>query len=149
MKRPFFWLGFSFGCWVHSRVMPCLIIMCHATLSTGQLPEVFGIHTLIRSLSLTCLPGIATLRLWAREHCTCVHAGRLPGNPCHRVTWPLLWAWRCIFLFSFLPPSVLTLFLFTGEEGERGRQVLGSFQAPGGKALDSCLLTAGLSLASF
>lgn len=49
----------------------------------------------------------------------------------------------------FFSSSFCPLFLFTGEEGERGRQVLGSFQAPGGKALDSCLLTAGLSLASF
>lgn len=53
------------------------------------------------------------------------------------------------FFLFFLPPSVLTLLLLTGEEGKRRRQVPGSFQAPGGKALDSWPLTAGLSLASF
>lgn len=69
--------------------MLCLIIVCHATLSTGQLPEVFGTHTLTHSLT-SCLLGIHTPRLCARENCTCVHADRLPGNLCHQVTWPLL-----------------------------------------------------------
>lgn len=97
------------------------LIMCHVTLNTGQLPEMFQTHPPTCTPSHSHLPVSWGLPLNEVPACLRPLCPRtLPvymqiscfGNLGLKVTWLLLWVWRCIFLSSALP---IFFFLLIGE----------------------------------